>query len=320
MPCYTPLTAFRAKAPEDSHSYITFCDSDPFIFLKMSLPCGKCLGCRLDYARQWSVRCVHEASLHERNCFLTLTYDETHVPYSLVPEHWSNFMKRLRFKYFGSAKSNVRYFMCGEYGAKLSRPHYHACIFNFDFDDKAFFKNNKHGDRLFISDSLQSLWGHGYCWIGDVTQRSAGYVARYTAKKLRGDNDSFYQGRVPEFSFASRRPAIGADWFKKFYTDIYNYDVCVVNGVKQRPPRYYDKLLEKYYPEFFEAIKICRESLAPLASDSPARKTDIHEVQLLRQSSITRDFECSDAVPISVQLYDQRSIDYNRAIIKMEDL
>ncbi|ACZ33198.1 conserved hypothetical protein [Chlamydia pneumoniae LPCoLN] len=95
------------------------------------MPCLKCRFCRTQHAKVWSYRCVHEASLYEKNCFLTLTYDDKHLPQygSLVKLHLQLFLKRLRDRI---SPHKIRYFGCGEYGTKLQRPHYHLLIFNYD--------------------------------------------------------------------------------------------------------------------------------------------------------------------------------------------
>ena len=136
MPCFHPLTGYLARdANASGKRSIVF---DPKLALgvdvKRQVPCGRCIGCRLERSRQWAMRCVHEASLYKNNCFITLTFNDYYLPKdgSLHVEHFQKFMKRLR-KRFGSG---VRYFQCGEYGELLRRPHYHACLFNFDFPDR----------------------------------------------------------------------------------------------------------------------------------------------------------------------------------------
>ena len=131
MPCYTPLKGWRSQErTESGKRAITFRLREGYADMPVDVPCGQCIGCRLERSRQWAVRCMHEASLYENNCFITLTYNEDHIPSdgSLKKDHFQKFMKRLRKK-FGAG---IRFFHCGEYGAELSRPHYHAILFNFD--------------------------------------------------------------------------------------------------------------------------------------------------------------------------------------------
>ncbi len=131
MPCYHPLSAFQC-----ADGSIVFHERRWYNTVKtLSLPCGQCIGCRLERSRQWAMRCMHEAQLHENNCFITLTYDNTHLPSdgSLHYKDFQLFIKRLRKK-FGNTR--IRYYMAGEYGENFGRPHFHACIFGHDFHDK----------------------------------------------------------------------------------------------------------------------------------------------------------------------------------------
>ena len=151
------------------------------------VPCGQCIGCRLERSRQWAIRCVHEASLHTDNCFITLTYSPDCLPSdgSLNHDDFQKFFKRLR-KHIAPKK--IRYYMCGEYGedlqqpSKLGRPHFHACLFGLDFDDKQLYIV-RDDVKLYTSATLEKIWGKGFVTIGDVTFESAAYVARYIAKK-----------------------------------------------------------------------------------------------------------------------------------------
>lgn len=238
--------------------------------------CGGCVGCRDESARQWAVRCVHEAQLHEENCFITLTFDDKYLNKkgSLVKSDFQNFLKRLRKRFapliFAScepSKKNksmfvmekkfkpwgLRYFHCGEYGKEKARPHHHACLFNFDFHDKVPLKT-KNGNTIYISEILKDLWSDtetgeslGFSSIGSVTYASAAYVAQYCLKKITGAiAPDHYHGRLPEYTSQSVRPAIGLDWLKKYSTEIYPRDYTVVNGVKGKIPKYYDKSVLKY--------------------------------------------------------------------------
>ncbi len=198
MACYHPLTAYKltTKKNENGKSIIFFSSAatDGLPYEKISLPCSNCIGCRIDRSKQWALRCVHEASLFENNCFITLTFnDENLNPYrNLDHRDFQKFIKRLRKKYHGLSPVHsetgkttypIRYFHCGEYGSDLMRPHHHACLFNFDFLDKKPWSNSK-GTTLYRSESLERLWPFGYSAIGSVTYQSAAYVARYITKKL----------------------------------------------------------------------------------------------------------------------------------------
>lgn len=263
MTCYFPLHAYKGKSKEADKTVITFRRSDSWRGIELNLPCGQCIGCRLERSRQWAVRCMHEASLYEKNCFLTLTYDDENLPPggSLCLKDYQDFMKRLR-KRFGSG---IRFFHCGEYGEQLGRPHYHSLLFNHDFDDKRLFSGNR-GNSLYTSDTLSRLWPMGHSLIGAVTFESAAYVARYVMKKVNGEKAvDHYGGLVPEYITMSRGSkklgtgGIGKAWFDRFKSDVYPHDRVVVRGVPTRPPRFYDNLLAREDRSTFELLKIERE-------------------------------------------------------------
>lgn len=258
MPCYSPLHAYKAKSTSSEKMRIVFSRPLSWKGEALDLPCGQCVGCRLERSRQWAVRCMHEASLYDENSFLTLTYDDKHLPSdgSLVLRDFQLFMKRLRKSI---APRRVRFYHCGEYGELYSRPHYHALLFGYDFGDRKFF-SKKGENTIYTSDELSSLWQKGFGVCGQVTFDSAAYVARYIMKKVTGERaDLHYGGRRPEYTTMSRRPGIGAGWYKRFSSDVYPLDRVVVNGKETRPPRFYDRLFEKDDRSTFEQIKIKRE-------------------------------------------------------------
>lgn len=258
MACYSPLHAFKGKSKESDKIAITFRRSDSWRGVRLDLPCGQCIGCRLERSRQWAVRCMHEASLHEDNSFLTLTYDDKHLPPdgSVHVSHFQNFMKRLRKSI---APKRVRFYHCGEYGEELGRPHYHALLFGYASPDRRFF-SERNGNRVYTSDSMSKLWPFGFSVEGDVTFDSAAYVARYVMKKVTGDrSEAHYNGRHPEYTTMSRRPGIGQGWYEKFKADVYPRDGVVVRGHTTRPPRFYDTLLGREDRSTLELIKIKRE-------------------------------------------------------------
>ena len=168
---------------------------------------------------------MHEASLHDENIFITLTYDDEHIPddHGLRKRDFQLFMKRLRERYSGRT---IRYYHCGEYGARTSRPHYHALLFGFSFPDQVHW-STRDGYPVWKSDSLQTIWGLGQTEIGSVTFESAAYVSRYMLKKFKGDAESkaaHYRGREPEYATMSLKPSIGKEWFEKFGTETYIID------------------------------------------------------------------------------------------------
>lgn len=253
MSCYNPLSGYNAGLNPSGKTAIVFDIKQSIRGEEIKLPCGNCIGCRLDKARNWAIRCMHEAQLHSENCFITLTYDEDHVPKngSLDKREFQLFMKRLR-KRFGDG---IRFFHCGEYGENLGRPHYHALLFGLDFADKELWVS-RNGVPSYKSKILDDLWGNGFTEVGDLTEASASYVARYALKKVTGDqSDDHYQGREPEYVTMSRRPGIGAEYYRLYRNDFFPVDFVVVNGKKDGVPPYYDKLLEKDDLEMFGVVK-----------------------------------------------------------------
>jgi hypothetical protein len=248
--CYHPLLAYKSEGK------VVF--EKPFAFARgFNLPCGQCIGCRLNYSRQWAIRLVHEAQMHEKSCFITLTFNDESLfarenPYSLDKTEYQRFMKRLRKKY----GKQVRFFHCGEYGDKNKRPHYHAILFGVDFDHDRKLWSNKDGIKLFTSESLEKLWPYGFCTIGQVTFESCAYVARYIMKKQTGEKAEDHYMRWcpetgegtaidPEYCTMSRKPGIGKSWIEKYKKDVYPHDYVVINEHKVKPPRFYDQQLDE---------------------------------------------------------------------------
>jgi hypothetical protein len=298
MVCFHPVTGYLSRASlAEGKRGITFNRNNAFTDRPMQVACGRCVGCRLDRSRNWAIRCVHEASMYENNCFITLTYAPEHLPSdgSLHLDHFQKFMKKLRRR-FGSG---VRYYMCGEYGEKFSRPHYHACLFNFDFPDKILYKKS-HGLPLYTSKILDDIWGLGFCTIGTLTFESAAYVARYVLKKAFGTvADRHYLDtstgvyRTPEFTTMSRRPGIGSTWFQKYKSDVFPHDHVVHDAFPLKPPRFYDRALEKSDPETFEKIKNkrVRDAIKNLDNSTPERLAVREQVKLAQLTRLTRKFE-----------------------------
>lgn len=263
MPCYSPLAAYQAANGE-----VVFVErSTHDIVRQLSLPCGQCIGCRLERSRQWAMRCLHEASLYKQNCFLTLTYDDEHLPTRGMLDYpaFQKFLKRLRKH---AAPTRPRFYMCGEYGPENWRPHYHACIFGFDFPDKKYHAKSPSGERIYRSASLEKLWPFGFSSIGAVTFESAAYVARYCVQKITGHNARFHYRRIdsageyhlpPEFNRMSLKPGIGARWLEKYQLDVYPHDYVVINGKECKPPKYYDRLFSRQFPDDFEELQFERE-------------------------------------------------------------
>ena len=200
-------------------------------------------------------------------------------------------MKRLR-KAFPNKK--IRYYHCGEYGELNFRPHYHAIIFNLDFEDKKLY-TIRNGERLYTTETLERLWPFGFSTVGSVTFESAAYVARYVMKKMTGeaandhykrydfDSDPDENGEyphyylTPEYNTMSRRPGIGAGWWEKYKDDL-NKDYVTIRGKKMKPPKFYDTMLEKEHADFYQSIKDQRiKTMKEFADDNTTERLLVKE-------------------------------------------
>lgn len=259
----------------------------------LELPCGRCIGCRQDRAREWSIRIVHEAMCHDRSRFVTLSYAELDRDrLSLNYTDFQLFMKRLR-KRVGM----VRFFCAGEYGSRYQRPHFHAILFGYAPSDERVLFN---GERR--SDELEAVWSHGHVHLGEVTAQSAAYVAGYTLEKRYGleaydDVVDPATGEVferrPEFVCMSRRPGIGAEWFARFGGDLFPHDFAVSAGRRFKVPRYYrDRWEVSAEPLAVEAVREARYERA-MAVDSvessPERRAVREEAAWARVNARVRE-------------------------------
>jgi hypothetical protein len=219
MACMYPIDAWKsARLNETGKRSITFDLKQGNLDQPLQVPCGKCVGCRADQSRYWAIRMHHEASLHEKNSFLTLTY--ANPPVSINKRDLQLFFKRLR------KHTPLRYFACGEYGEITRRPHYHVVLFGEDFLGGAISINSE----LYTNPILEAAWGHGMVSVGNLTMASCLYVAGYCNKKL-GDPDTF--------NLMSRRPGIGHSWLDKYRDDIARTGSVVIEGKEYGvPPRY----------------------------------------------------------------------------------
>jgi len=288
MVCFHPLKGWRSKEvnPGTGKRSIVFNRSLGFVDLPVELPCGQCSGCRLARSREWAIRCANHAQLYKENIFVTLTYDNANLPEnrSLDHRHFQLFMKRLRVYASRTLnRDNISVYMCGEYGEEFGRPHYHACIFNFDLPDKELWKTTR-GNRIFKSEKLEQIWGHGFVSVGSVTFQSAAYVARYIMKKVTGEPAaSHYEyinpdtGEItqlrPEYTKMSLGQAIGKEWIAKYQRDVFPNDYVVLNGQKVSPPKYYTNQYELLYPDEVKQLRLARKKRAAerAANSTPDR-------------------------------------------------
>lgn len=286
MVCYHPIDAVLPAVPDkDGKKHLFFnkgknssllFDDSPIVRdmadyanihgFKIKIPCGRCIGCRLDYSRHWAVRSVHEAFMNgDNNTFVTLTFNDEHLPdnYSLSKPYIQSWLKRFR-KRFGDG---IRYMLCGEYGEKFKRPHYHILFYDFKFPDQKYW-TSRNGQIYYRSDILEDLWtdpyssdSRGFSVIGDVSFESSAYVARYVTKKFFSKDSylvkKYYDGLEPEFMLMSRMPGLGNEYIHKYYKDIFNHGYIVLPNKHKAPiPRYYINELKKIDEDFYNRYKL----------------------------------------------------------------
>lgn len=247
------------------------------------LPCGTCLGCKARRANDWALRCMHEASLYPHNRFLTLTYDEQHIP----ANNWLNirdvqlWMKRLR----KSLPTRIRYFLTGEYGSQTGRPHYHALLFNCQFPDE------KKAGNLYTAATADELWGMGQVRIGLVTHASAAYCTKYALKSGTGHPSAEGEPAPKPFSTMSRGGrgkglgGIGSPWLTKYESDL-QHGYLIRDGEKTPIPRAYKK---KLAPQTQDNIDYARSQEDTRPAESRARLQAAEQIHRAKLALYNRD-------------------------------
>lgn len=311
LSCFRPIAAWRASG---GAPVLTRRLGD--VDRPVSLPCGKCAGCYLDWRRDWSIRISHAVrECDEPSSFLTMTYEDKRLPEdgSLKKEHTQTFWKRLRYHY-----GKLSYFCAGEYGPTTKRPHYHAIVIGQAFeDDRRLWKYTERGDPLWRSEKLEKVWNHGAVYIGRSDPASIAYVAGYVQKKaeravhreerqeewreaIQRLTEEVYvppekmifrldartgeiDARTPEFFTMSRNPAIGKEYYERHREEIYRRDEVVFDGKAMKPPRYYDQLLKEKFPEKHREVMTRRRRRATTPErvkerSDPARRAIREEV------------------------------------------
>lgn len=300
MSCYHPIFAIIKGEKPNGKKDIKFCESErekraaEINGKLIKIPCGSCIGCRLGKASNNADQIMLEAKCYNYNSVIHLTYDDLNLPINYIidketgevfesetlkKEDVQKFIKRLKItfergKYNNKVfpiQKNIRFAYCGEYGSKKERPHYHLILFNFRPHDLKYWEKSKSGYNTYISDTVSKLWGKGIVKINDLSREMAEYIARYITKKWKGDNaKEIYKnkGKVPEFYNCSNRPGIGYMFYEKNKDKIYKTDEIFVNSLKgtrsKKPPKYFDKLLE-------------REELAKMQEIKEQRKINAEE-------------------------------------------
>lgn len=258
----------------------------------MLIPCGQCIGCRIRQREDWTTRIELEARDYpkEQVWFITLTYDDDHVPGMIVKtgeimrkvqytwkpgekrpesvqillyEDIQKFLKRLRKAYRGK----LRYFVAGEYGEQTARPHYHMILYGWEPTDlENLYKIHHNG--YYNSKWLANLWGMGQIQIAQAVPETYRYVAGYVTKKMyeldgKKANAYYELGQTKPFACMSLKPGIGDNYYQEHKAEIWQrgYIQCT-NGKQAQIPRYYEKQMETENPERLWRIKQNRQKNA----------------------------------------------------------
>lgn len=312
MACYHPIRAYDVSGKYDLKRKIVF-SVNPYEEEKLvadgrllQLPCGQCIGCRLQYSRDWANRCMLELYYHKSAYFATLTYNDAHLPRSwsvdketgeafpaatLVPGDFQKFMKRLRFRF---KDQQIRFFGAGEYGSESFRPHYHVILFGLELPDLQLLKQSRLGDQYFVSESFQSCWRDldgqdiGYTLLGSVSWETCAYVARYIMKKQKGALSVFYEdlGIESEFSRMSLKPGIGFQYYQDHKDTMWKFEKINVStkngGLSFPPPRSYTRFLAADDPVLAEEISSIRKFKAITRQNQKMMLTDKDYYDILK--------------------------------------
>lgn len=303
MRCYSPLTLYRSRSKPYQYRFNVPLSAD---WEEMQVACKQCINCRINRKSDWAVRLVHETLSHDTAIFVTLTFNEEallarHQPDNLSRTEVQKFVKRLRRHYAYRAQGKIRYYYCGEYGDRTSRPHYHILLFGASFDDEYGYTTGYNGLRR--SDTLEKIWGYGMAPFADVTYKTAAYVAGYCMKKVNGRaakehyaHVDRYTGEVyyrePEFSRMSTNPGIGYQFFHRYHGDLFPKDFVTVEGRKRKIPSYYYRKLEARFPSLYLEVKEAREEKLELTLYEEALKSVEEkrtELEKLKQLAIHRN-------------------------------
>lgn len=292
------------------------------------IPCGQCIECRLNYAREWATRVMLEKNYcfnyskmgpniprpypDGTTWFLTVTYSDEYLPQatkvntetgeihrgiSLRKEDMQNFVKRLRYHYKGC---KIKYISAGEYGGQTLRPHYHYIFFGLPLEQEQFKKVGMSplNQPYWMLQKLTNIWGMGHITIGRVTWESAAYVARYTLKKVKGKDKLWYNMQGMDEEFTTKSQGIGKGYFEMYKNKIYKTDsIPIVNknsGANVKPPKSFDRILREIDTDLYDQIKEQRKETSITNEILLNRQTDLtpeerRRISEARMESVMKD-------------------------------
>lgn len=249
----------------------------------LTIPCGKCIACRIKRREEWTLRLSHELENWKEACFLTLTYNEDSCPLQLQKRDLQLFMKRLR-KYLG--KKKIKYYGVGEYGDTTSRPHYHIIVFGYNPPVTRYLQKTR-----YISDEVSKLWTHGIHTIDKVNKTTIRYVAKYVQK-----DNSTETWRQEKFALMSK--GLGLKFLEKEKEKIIHNKGFTVNGNHVSLPRYYWNKLD--IKDTYEEYQFQKESMVRQKKLLDSYKLDsveeIKERIIEARSQLKRRYEAKAAM------------------------
>lgn len=297
--CRSPLKRWQHnfKKTKKGKNLIVFSDKkrieiDDWIknWSEIEIPCGQCIECRLKKAQDWAIRLYKELDKHNYRYFITLTYDNEHMPRSIVDPNLGSLRKKDMQEFLKSWRAgtnkvsdkykpgNLKYFYCGEYGETTSRPHYHIIAFCDNEIPDLKHWGSSGGLPVWRSEKIEKYWGMGNILIGTVTYESCSYVARYIMKKQLGLTGSIYDiaGILPPYTNMSK--GIG-NISEQEILSIFSQDyINILKGDKVKsvkPPKDYEDKLREIDPDYYEFIKENRRRLRIQSRESIKNGSDI---------------------------------------------
>lgn len=283
------------------------------------IPCGQCMECRIHKSKELAQRALAEATMHNENYFITLTYDDEHLVSTfrkcvsrhtgepgyfptLIKKDFQDFAKRLRERIAYRGGQPFKIFYCGEYGGLNGRPHFHFIAYGLEITDtlKSFKTYNLNGKtcEYLVSDLIEDCWDKGFITIAEVNWETCSYVARYVTKKMIGKSESDYQDlcdslnfepQQREFHEVPRRPGLGFEFYEENKEAIYKFDKVVLPGGKSlKPCSYYDKKFDVENPELLALNKEQRKKSMQLRRLELYKGMTASEVERAEKQRIQR--------------------------------
>lgn len=282
------------------------------------IPCGKCIGCRLEYSREWANRAYLESKLYKQNWFVTLTYDEEHLKIREEDQdkngitYWNDgswngtldgkdlqkfmhdFRQIMKRQY---NQDGIRFLACGEYGDKGERPHYHIILLNCNLPAETFYKPRIINNEYYYQNQIiEKAWKKGISNISEASWNNIAYTARYITKKINGaTSDELYasKGQDKEFLRVSRKPGIGKPYYDKYKDTIYKYDNITIKNkegvINCKPPKYFDSLYEKEEPKKFKRIERKRQKQKNMLDKISDQQTSLSRYEQLQVKRRTKE-------------------------------